>query len=65
VSISPKAQSPIEPLLTKRDAARLLACCTRTIDNLTRAGRLPVVRIGVAVRFDPADVKRLIDTAKA
>ena len=53
-----------EALLTKRQAAKLLHCCARTIDNLARAGKLPVVKIGSATRIDPSDLRRYIESQK-
>ena len=44
--------SPEPPLLVdSREAARLLGCCERTLWGLTRDGKLPVVRLGRAVRY--------------
>jgi excisionase family DNA binding protein len=51
-------------LLTARDTARALAVCPKTLWALTRSGRLPVVRIGRAVRYDVADVRAFIEAAK-
>jgi len=54
-----------EPLLlTARDTARALAVCEKTLWALGRDGKLPCVRIGRAVRYDLADVRRFIDAAK-
>jgi excisionase family DNA binding protein len=42
-------------ILVKSDeAARLLEICERTLMEQTRAGVIPVVRIGTLVRFSPA-----------
>ena len=55
-----------EPLLlTARATARALAVCEKTLWALTRDGRLPVVRIGRAVRYDLSDVRAFIEAAKA
>ncbi len=60
---------PFEPpsplLLTPRDAAKALAICEKSLFNLTRRGELRPVRIGRAVRYDLADLRRWIDAAKA
>jgi len=54
----------VEPLLTKSQAAKLLAVCPRTVDNLIAAGRLKVVKLGTAARIDPRDLRAFIDAAK-
>src|SRR4029453_11912942 len=54
----------VEPLLTKAQAARLLAVCPRTVDNLIAAGRLKLVKLGTAARIDPKDLRAFIDAAK-
>jgi hypothetical protein len=38
--------------------------CEKTLWSLTRAGKLPAVRIGRAVRYDVVDVRRFIEAAK-
>jgi excisionase family DNA binding protein len=54
-------QTPIiEPLLRPADAAKLLAISERTLRRLTATGRIPVVRFGWTVRYDPADIQALI-----
>ena len=55
----------IEPLLlTAKQAAKALAVCERTLYGLTKAGELPVVRIGRAVRYDLVDLRGWIERAK-
>lgn len=55
----------IEPLLTKREAAKLLSVTERTLDNYRSEGRLRAVKLGKgAVRFDPQDLRTFIDRAK-
>ena len=55
----------IEPmLLTLREAAKALSVCERTLYALTKAGQLPAVRIGRAVRYDVADLRGYIERAK-
>lgn len=46
-------------LLTKKEAAKLLACSPSTIDNAARAGKLPRHYIGKSVRFLMEDVQKL------
>jgi excisionase family DNA binding protein len=55
---------PFEPLLSPRDAARAIGVCERTLFGLTKDRKLPAVRIGRAVRYDPADLREFIDAAK-
>ena len=61
------ADAPTTPapfLLTARQTAAALQVCEKTLWALTRDGRLPAVRIGRAVRYDLADVRRFIEAAK-
>jgi len=52
-------------LLTVRDTAHALAVCPKTLWSLTRAGKLPCVRIGKrGIRYDVADVRAFIESAK-
>jgi excisionase family DNA binding protein len=51
-------------LLTPREAARVLAVSERTLWGLTRSGQIPCVRIGRSVRYDPADLRRWIESRK-
>jgi excisionase family DNA binding protein len=46
-----------EPLLTPGDVATLLGVKRCTIYELTRAGRLPSVRVGRAIRFLRTDLE--------
>ena len=59
-----KAESLVEPLLMKAEAAKLLAVCPRTVDNLVASGRLKLVKLGTAARIDPRDLRAFIDAAK-
>lgn len=55
----------LSPLLVSRDdAARLLACCPRTIDTMIRNGRLPAVRIGRAVRLTYDSLTEFVEREK-
>jgi len=56
--------APLALLLTPRQTAAALSVCEKTLWALTRDGRLPVVRIGRAVRYDRADVLRFIEASK-
>ncbi len=50
-------------LLTPRDAARRLSLSEKTLYNYTKAGQIPVVRIGRAVRYSLDDLKSWIQRA--
>ena len=52
-------------LLKARDAAQSLAVSERTLWDLTNRGDLPCVRIGRAVRYDPADLVNWIERQKS
>jgi len=51
-------------LLTGREAAKSLSICERTLYGLTKAGELPAVRIGRAVRYSLDDIRAWIDRTK-
>lgn len=51
-------------LLTGREAAKSLAVSLRTLRALVQRGELTAVRIGRSVRFDPDDLRRLIEQRK-
>jgi len=56
---------PTEALLwTARETAKALSICPKTLWALTRSGRLPAVRIGRGVRYDVADVRAFVESAK-
>lgn len=44
---------------TKKQAAKHLNCCTSTIDNAARAGRITRHYLGKTVRFRIEEVKKL------
>ena len=52
------------PLITRKDAAAMLAVSPRTVSNLAKAGYFRTVRIGKSVRFDAADIILFIGIAK-
>ena len=56
--------STSEPLLTYREAATRLAVSERTVWSLVKAGALPAVKIGSAVRVDPVDLAAFIERQK-
>ena len=51
-------------LLKPREAAEALAISPRTLWARTNAGEIPCVRLGRAVRYDPADLRAWIDGQK-
>lgn len=51
-------------LLPPNDAAQTLSISPRTLWGLTQAGEIPCIRIGRAVRYDPADLRAWIDRRK-
>lgn len=54
----------MHPLLTYREAAKVLGVTPRTVWTLVQAGTLPAVRFGRSVRIDPTDLRQFIDRAK-
>lgn len=42
----------IDKYIDKDELARRIGCTTRHIENLVRAGKIPVTRIGRLCRFD-------------
>jgi excisionase family DNA binding protein len=58
------ASSIAPPLLTTNEAADLLHVHPRTVQRLVERGELGAVRLGAAVRFDPADVVELTSRLK-
>jgi excisionase family DNA binding protein len=57
-----QGNTPTAPplLVDAREAARLLAISPRTLWSLTKAGDVPVVRIGRLVRYDVAGLGRWV-----
>jgi excisionase family DNA binding protein len=51
-------------LLTTHEAATLLHVHPRTVQRLVERGELEAVRVGTAVRFDPADLAGLTTRLK-
>lgn len=56
---TPTAQMEDAPFIDKKEAARLIGCCSSTIDNAARAGRLTRYYVGKSVRFDRTQVLAL------
>ena len=51
---------PPEPLLTVRQAAQQLSLSPSAVHNYISSHRLPVIRLGRAVRIQPADLADFI-----
>ncbi len=62
----PQERTATEPLLmTTKQAARALTISERTLYSLTKSGAIPAVRLGPrGLRYDPADLRRWIESAK-
>ncbi len=61
-----RSETRLEPmLLTCRQAAELLSISERTLWQLTKDGKIPVVKVGRSVRYDPADLRAWIAGAKS
>jgi putative molybdopterin biosynthesis protein len=48
-------------LLTPDEVAAMLQIARKTVVVMAREGRIPCVRVGKLVRFDPADIERWIN----
>ena len=62
-------QAILEPsitklLLTAKEASQALAVSEKTLWTYTRKYNIPVVKIGSAIRYDPEDLKRFIQSRK-
>ena len=51
-------------LMKAKEAAALLAISTRKLWEITNCGKIPHVRIGRSVRYDPDDLRAWIDRRK-
>lgn len=61
---SPAGAASTPTLLTRAEASRFLSLSPRKLDQLAANGELPRVKIGAAVRFDPADLEAFVAAAK-
>jgi excisionase family DNA binding protein len=50
----------MEKLMTSQDVADYLACTTRHVFDLRRAGKLPFYKSGASVRFRASDVEAFV-----
>jgi predicted DNA-binding transcriptional regulator AlpA len=65
---TPASDSPgsmLEPLLDAKRSAEVLGISSRMLWSLTNAGAIPCVRLGRAVRYDPADLRKFIAASKS
>ena len=51
-------------LIRPADAAEALAISSRKLWAMTNAGEIPCVRFGRAVRYDPEDLREIIEDLK-
>lgn len=51
-------------LMKPKQAADWLQVSDRTLRTLTKAGKIPAVRVGKQTRFDPDDLRRYVDGSK-
>jgi excisionase family DNA binding protein len=58
------ARLQLEPLLTARDVAELLALSPHTILDKAEAGELPSFKLGHAVRFRQSEIATWIETQR-
>ena len=54
----------MQPLLSVRQAAKLLGVCSATVYRLCEQGRLPHFRVLNAIRIDPRDLKKFLAAAR-
>ena len=62
-------RTPVEPvaeilLVSPREAARVLNISERSLHTWTKAGMIPVVRIGKSVRYSLDSLKEFIEKAE-
>ena len=48
-------------LFTSKQIADYIGVCTRTISNMVRERRIPVIKFGGSVRFDPTKVLKALE----
>ncbi|MGP1345489.1 MAG: helix-turn-helix domain-containing protein [Phycisphaerales bacterium] len=52
-------------MLTEREAAAMLTMSTRKLWELRNRGEVPCIRFDRCVRYDPADLRRWIESRKS
>ena len=58
------SKTELSVLLTPRYVAGLLHVSPKTVVVWAREGRIPSIRVGRFVRFDPVELKRWIDSQR-
>ena len=58
------ARQQVSALMTVSDVARFLGLHEKTVYEWAARGRLPCVRIGSRIRFDPRDIDRWLSARK-
>ena len=48
-------------LFTTKQIANYIGVCPRTISNMVRERRIPVIKFGGSVRFDPIKVRQALE----
>lgn len=59
-----RRRCPVERLLNSKEVADILGLHFREVYKLRKSGELPAVAFGGAYRFDPTDVRKLINDHK-
>lgn len=62
---NPERDKRVERMLTELEAADVLGISARTLWQLRKDEKVRAVRIGRSVRYDPADLREFIESAKA
>lgn len=63
--MSTPTHSPRTQLLTRKEVARLLSCCTRTVTRREAAGELTPIRLSARmIRYRISEVEALIAQAE-
>ena len=60
-----KKEKKLDPLMRPEDVAKKLGLSRKTIVVMAREDRIPHIRIGRYVRFDPAEIARWIDRRRS
>jgi len=47
-----KTEAHTEEFITKAELSRKLKVCTRTVENLTNKGIIPVIKVGASSRYN-------------
>ncbi|HEY2414962.1 MAG TPA: helix-turn-helix domain-containing protein [Pirellulaceae bacterium] len=65
IAPAPANNASMEPLFDKKSAAAFLGCGIRTLDKMTADGVVTAVKLGWLVRFDPSDLRALVESRKS